>query len=117
MITLNKRKLSCWLATALMAFIALQSCIQVQIAIPNRWNRRFAEKQDYIECLTADQLKEMMLTDTSHFKIVMLYSTGCGPCSEHLRRTYAPAYALHCDLKWRMAILKASPFAMAIIAR
>ncbi|MBQ2542484.1 MAG: hypothetical protein II554_03955 [Bacteroidales bacterium] len=39
----------------------------------------------------------MILTDTTHFKIVMLYSTGCGPCGEHLRRTYAPAYAQHRD--------------------
>ena len=97
MIIINKWKLLCWVAVASAAFVALQSCIQVQVAIPNRWNRRFAEKQDYIECLTADQLKEMILTDTTHFKIVMLYSTGCGPCGEHLRRTYAPAYAQHRD--------------------
>lgn len=93
----SKRKFLGLVAVALAAFAVLPSCLQIQVAIPNRWNRRYAEKQDYIECLNADQLKDLICWDTTCYKVVMIYSAGCGACSEHLRRTYAPAYARHRD--------------------
>lgn len=83
------------IAAAFLFVLAIQSCIRVQVAFPNRWNERYAQQQDFIECLNADQLKEMIVSDTTHYKVVMIYSTGCGACSQHLQRTYAPAYAQH----------------------
>ena len=92
---LENFRLRCF--TLLVALVLLQSCIRVQVAIPNRWNRRYAEKQDYIKCLNADQLKDLICSDTTCYKVVMIYSTGCGACSQHLQRTYAPVYAQHRD--------------------
>ncbi len=83
------------IAIASIIMILCQSCLRVQVAIPNRWNERYAKSHDYIECLDADQLKHLITSDTTHYKIVMVYSSGCGACMEHLRRTYAPAYARH----------------------
>ena len=71
------------------------SCGLVEICYPNRWNERYAKSHGDIECLSALQLKEMLVSDTSHYKIVMIYSPCCGPCLEHLRRIYAPAFAMH----------------------
>lgn len=68
----------------------LQSCI---VAIPNRFNERYAKRHEDIKCITAAQLKDTIISDTSHYKVVMIYSAGCGPCSLHLNLTYAPAYA------------------------
>ena len=81
------------IAAVFLFVLTIQSCIRFQVAIPNRWNERYAQKQDFIECLNAEQLKEMIVSDTAHYKVVMIYSTGCGACSQHLQRTYAPAYA------------------------
>lgn len=83
------------LATLLIMML-FQSCV-VQVAIPNRWNERYAKKHDFIECLDADQLKHLIISDTTHYKIVMIYSTGCGSCMEHLKRVYAPAYSQQRD--------------------
>lgn len=83
------------IAIASIIMILCQSCLRVQVAIPNRRNERYAKSHDYIECLDADQLKHLIISDTTHYKIVMVYSSGCGACMEHLRRTYAPAYARH----------------------
>ena len=83
------------IAIASIIMILCQSCLRVQVAIPNQWNERYAKSHDYIECLDADQLKHLITSDTTHYKIVMVYSSGCGACMEHLRRTYAPAYAMH----------------------
>ena len=83
------------IAIASIIMILCQSCLRVQVAIPNRWNKRYAKNHDFIECLDADQLKHLITSDTTHYKIVMVYSSGCGACMEHLRRTYAPAYARH----------------------
>ncbi len=68
-------------------------CFFAKIAIPNRFNERYAKRHEDIKCITADQLKDTIISDTSHYKVVMIYSAGCGPCSLHLKLTYAPAYA------------------------
>jgi len=82
---------------ALVLMVLFQSCIRVQVAIPNRWNERYAKRKDFIECLDADQLKHLIISDTLHYKIIMIYSTGCGACMEHLQRVYAPAYTQQRD--------------------
>lgn len=85
------------IAVASIIMILFQSCLRVQVAIPNRWNERYAKNHDFIECLDADQLKRLITSDTTHYKIVMIYSTGCGACMQHLQRVYAPAYAQQRD--------------------
>ena len=55
------------LATLLIMML-FQSCV-VQVAIPNRWNERYAKKHDFIECLDADQLKHLII---SHYREVFL---------------------------------------------
>lgn len=74
--------------------ILVQSC---KICYPNRWNRQYAEIMDYVECLTAKKLKDMIVSDTSHYKIVVFWSPCCGPCLRHLKETYAPAYIKNRD--------------------
>lgn len=77
------------IATAFLFVLAIQSYIRVQVAIPNRWKERYAQKKDFIEYLNADQLKEMIVSDTTHYKVMMIYSTGLGLvhniCKESMR--------------------------------
>lgn len=42
--------------------------------------------------LTASDLRNMLKNDTSHYKIVIIYSYCCGPCREYMRDIYIPIY-------------------------
>lgn len=42
--------------------------------------------------LTASDLRNMLKNDTSHYKIVIIYSYCCGPCREYMRDIYSPMY-------------------------
>ncbi len=69
----------------------------VEICIPNKRNIRYAIKHNDIECLDANALKTLITSDTTKYKIVIFYSTCCGPCVRHFEETYHTAYAKHND--------------------
>lgn len=73
----------------------LTSCIQV--CVPNKRNVRYAQSNDYIECLNAEDLKALITSDTTKYKFVVFYSVCCGPCLRHFEETYYPAYNKYRD--------------------
>ena len=42
--------------------------------------------------LTAHRLRKMLENDTTHYKIVVIYSVCCGPCNVKMENVYAPMY-------------------------
>ncbi len=46
--------------------------------------------------LTVHELKQMLIEDTAHYKVVVIYSPCCGPCYNHFLTTYKNAILL-CD--------------------
>lgn len=49
------------------------------------------EYTDHIP-LTANGFKKLVMDDTMHYKIVVIYSYCCGPCREYMRDIYIPIY-------------------------
>lgn len=73
------------------------SCFQskhslVRFCRPNqRMIKKSVEYTDHTP-LTAENLRTMIMNDTAHYKIVVIYSYCCGPCQEQMRDIYAPMY-------------------------
>lgn len=42
--------------------------------------------------LTADGLKHLMMDDTTHYKVVIIYSHCCGPCQEQMKLVFNQLY-------------------------
>lgn len=69
----------------------------ITLCIETRHNYKHAlDKYPEQTPLTVAQLKAMLLDDTTHYKVVTFYSPCCGPCLEHLSRTY-PEYMKSVD--------------------
>lgn len=59
---------------------------------PNeRMIKKSSKYTDHIP-LTATDFRNMIKNDTSHYKIVVIYSQCCGPCKEQMRDIYIPMY-------------------------
>ncbi len=70
----------------------LGSCKNVRLATacfnsPRKFENAIT-KHPELTPLTAAELKDMLQSDTSHYKVVNIYSPCCGPCIQHLRTTF-----------------------------
>ena len=51
--------------------------------------------------LTAEDMKHLLLDDTTHYKVVVFYSVCCGPCLEQMRDTYSKIYDIDtANVRW-----------------
>ena len=51
--------------------------------------------------LTADGLKQLLMDDTLHYKVVLFYSYCCGACREQMRDTYSKIWNVDTSLvRW-----------------
>ena len=84
-------------ALAILIATLTTSCFQskhslVRFCRPNqRMIKKSVEYTDHTP-LTAEKLRTMIMNDTTHYKIVVIYSYCCGPCQEQMRDIYAPMY-------------------------
>lgn len=73
------------LAVLALGAMLLQGCISVEVHTP--WNREASIKaaQQYANHipLTVEQLKMMLVSDTTHSKVVVIYDIACHHCREN----------------------------------
>ena len=81
----------------LIFIICMISTSCAHVCIPSKKNVRYAQSNDYIECIDAEDLKALITSDTTKYKIVVFYSVCCGPCMRHFEETYSPAYNKYSD--------------------
>lgn len=86
-----------WITIFLFSFV-FQSCNIKLITICAETKHRLKTLYKYPEQipLTVLELKQFLTEDTTHYKIVVIYSPCCGPCSRHFLTTYKNAIQL-CD--------------------
>lgn len=72
----------------MMAFL-FGSCGLVRVCIEKPSDIANAYKYSDQHPLTAEGLKQLLLDDTTHYKVVVFYSHCCGPCQEQMRTTYS----------------------------
>ncbi len=88
----------------LVVFVVLccfTSCITIIKPESEKTIKIAQSKPDYTG-LTVDKLKEMLLSDTTHYKFVIFWGPGCGPCIQHMYYTYQNVYNRvgDKDVKW-----------------
>ena len=91
-----KNKCVLTLVFALGTFL-LSGCFQsknsiIRVCYPTKkLIKKSVEYTDHIP-LTAHRLRNMLENDTTHYKIVVIYSVCCGPCNVKMENVYAPMY-------------------------
>lgn len=72
------------------------SCNTIKICIET--DRKIKTSDKYVNqvALTVDELKELILGDTTHYKVVIFYTPCCGPCIEYMKTDYKEAFQ-SCD--------------------
>lgn len=69
--------------------ILVASCGIVNVTFPeSKHSIKQAEQMSDFISLNADQIKEMIFNDTTHYKFVVFYQNGCGACRMHMIYTY-----------------------------
>lgn len=80
-----KRKIYLLLSLTVLSLCCV-SCIQ--LCIETSRSQKYAAKHSEFKALNADDLKRLLIDDTSCYKFVVFYSPCCGPCKEHMQLTY-----------------------------
>lgn len=72
---------------------SIYSCGIIQYCPPeNERNLRLALKYTNQIPLTVKELKELIIYDSAHYKLIIFYSPCCGPCSIEMASTYRNAF-------------------------
>lgn len=74
----------------------LTGCVAVTMQKPTVKNYRKVLAMDNLTPITVEQLRQMIAVDTTHYKVVVLTSSCCGPCEIAMRDTY-PGKMAECD--------------------
>ncbi|MBQ7985103.1 MAG: hypothetical protein IJ250_05645 [Bacteroidales bacterium] len=83
-----KRKIKTVYILAAAALTLFASCGLVQMDFEtNRTVKQAQKRTDYI-CLNAAKMKQLILSDTTCYKVVDIYSPCCGPCIESFANAY-----------------------------
>lgn len=80
-----KTKLKLFVSIAVIT-LCCTSCIRM--CIETSRSQKYATKHQEFKALNADDLKTLLIDDTSCYKFVVFYSPCCGPCHDHMRLTY-----------------------------
>ena len=69
-------------------------CLLGSCAFNVETSRRIRQAAKYTDQIpiTVAELKQMILDDTTHYKVVVVYYIGCQPCTESLKKYAAPLY-------------------------
>ncbi len=75
------------LITTLCLLSGCDNIVRICIETP----KRIEEASQYTDQIpiTAEELKQLIVKDTSHYKIIVLYSVCCGHCLDMFNRTYS----------------------------
>ena len=76
--------------------LLLTGCVTMMIEQPTVKNYRKVAAMSTLTPVTVEQLRQMIAADTTHYKVVVLTSSCCGPCEIALRDTY-PKKMAECD--------------------
>lgn len=77
----------------IMAFLlSLQSCNLIWICKETNLSIRKSYKYKNQIGLTVKELKSLLVSDTSNYKILIFFSPCCGPCQKHFQTTYRKFY-------------------------
>lgn len=81
------------LTILLFAAVLFAGCMMEK---PTVKNYRRVVKMDNLTPVTVEQLRQMIAADTTHYKVVVLTSSCCGPCLLAMRDVY-PKKMAECD--------------------
>ena len=77
----------------LFAAVLFSGCM---VSKPTEKNYRKVSAMSNLTPVTVEQLRQMIATDTTHYKVVVLTSSCCGPCEQAMRDVY-PRKMAECD--------------------
>lgn len=80
----------------LFSALMLSGCGAVRMEKPTVKNYNRVRAMSELTPITVEQLRQMIATDTTHYKVVVLTSATCGPCLTAMRDTY-PQKMAECD--------------------
>lgn len=83
------------IALLLMAPLLLSGCM-IQMQKPTVKNYRKVLAMEHLTPVTVEQLRQLIAADTTHYKVVVLTSSCCGPCELAMRDVY-PKKMAECD--------------------
>ncbi len=86
---MRKQILFTIITTTIMLF---SGCNLVQICLETKSSIRKSYKYENQIGLTVNDLKTIMINDTTNYKILIFYSPCCAPCVRHLQTTYKKFY-------------------------
>ena len=86
------KKLTILLFTA----VLFSGCMTVKMQKPTVKNYRKVLAMDNLTPVTVEQLHQLIAADTTHYKVVVLTSSCCGPCELAMRDVY-PKKMADCD--------------------
>lgn len=81
------------LTILLFATVLFSGCMMQK---PTVKNYQKVSRMDNLTPVTVEQLRQMVAADTTHYKVVVLTSSCCGPCEMAMRDTY-PRKMAECD--------------------
>ena len=78
------------------AAVLFSGCMTVRMQKPTVKNYRKVLAMENLTPVTVEQLRQMIAADTTHYKVVVLTSSCCGPCKLAMRDVY-PRKMAECD--------------------
>ncbi len=81
------RKTSILLFSIILSLV-FQSCNLIWICNNTTYRKKTAHKYENQIPIKVEELKTMLYKDTTHYKVVIIYSPCCGACGSHMRTTY-----------------------------
>ena len=84
------------LTILLFAAVLFSGCMTVKMQKPTEKNYRKVLAMENLTPITVEQLRQMIAADTTHYKVVVLTSSCCGPCEISMRDVY-PKKMAECD--------------------
>ena len=86
----------CFALSGLLLLFLVGSCSMITICYDTPYSVKKAAKQENATPLTVDGLKEMLVADTTHYKIVVMYDLCCEPCM-YMCQNYYPKMIAQTD--------------------
>ena len=80
----------------LFAAVLFSGCMTVKMQKPTEKNYRKVLAMENLTPVTVEQLRQLIAADTTHYKVVVLTSSCCGPCELAMRDVY-PRKMAECD--------------------
>ena len=80
----------------LFAAVLFSGCMTVKMQKPTVKNYRKVLAMENLTPVTVEQLRQLIAADTTHYKVVVLTSSCCGPCEISMRDVY-PKKMAECD--------------------